>query len=144
MGNQGRELQEQEPAEIIDGEFREAPVKSLDRGLSEPPLHALSSLVTIAIDGLWSVPEFVSIASVAGLPALPVLAVGSAITCMAAVTLLQRFVSKDAWGSSVAKGFAMGVIAGVPFPFTGTAAGSILLLWTGAHAILGRRQLPPG
>jgi hypothetical protein len=147
MGDQGRDLQKQEQAEIVDGEYREAPIRIAERserGLPEPPLHSLSSLVTIAIDGLWSVPEFVSMATVAGLPALPVLAVGSAVTCMAAVTLLQRFVSKDTWGSAVAKGFAMGVIAGVPFPFTGTAAGSVLLLWTGAHAIFNRKQLPPG
>lgn len=144
MGEEGRELQKQEQAEVVDGEFHETPLPPARQGVPEPPLHSLSSLVTIAIDGLWSIPEFVSMASIAGLPALPVLAVGSGLTCMAAVTLLQRFVSKDDWGAAVAKGFAMGVVAGVPFPFTGTAAGSVLLLWTGAHALFGRKQLPPG
>lgn len=131
----------------MEGEFREAPPPPpapARQNLPEPPLHSLSSLVTIAMDGLWSIPEFVSMASIAGLPALPVLALGSGLTCMAAVTLVQRFVSKDEWGAAVAKGFAMGVVAGVPFPFTGTAAGSVLLLWTGAHAFFGRKQLPPG
>ncbi len=147
MGEEGRELQKQEPAEVVEGEFREAPPPPpapARQNLPEPPLHSLSSLVTIAMDGLWSIPEFVSMASIAGLPALPVLALGSGLTCMAAVTLVQRFVSKDEWGAAVAKGFAMGVVAGVPFPFTGTAAGSVLLLWTGAHAFFGRKQLPPG
>lgn len=144
MGEEGRELQKQEQGEVVDGEFHETPLPPARQGVPEPPLHSLSSLVTIAIDGLWSIPEFVSMASIAGLPALPVLAVGSGLTCMAAVTLLQRFVSKDDWGAAVAKGFAMGVVAGVPFPFTGTAAGSVLLLWTGAHALFGRKQLPPG
>lgn len=113
-------------------------------GIPEPPLHSLSSLVTAALDSVWSVPEIVALTSIGGWPALPVIMLGSGLTCLAAVTLLQRFVSKDGWGASFAKGFAMGVIAGVPLPFTGTAAGSVLLLWSGAYLLLRRRQLPPG
>ena len=143
MDEEGREIQKAEEAEIVEGEVRDVPPEAERGGIPQPPLHALSSLVTIALDGLWSVPEFVSLSTVAGLPALPVLAVGSGLMCAAAVTLVQRFVSKDDWGASVAKGMAMGVVAGVPFPFTGTAAGSVLLLWGGVHALFGRKQLPP-
>jgi hypothetical protein len=151
MGEEGRELQkpEIEEPEVIEAEVHEAVEPrelepSRERGgFPDAPLHSLSSLVTVALDGVWSVPEFVSATSIAGLPALPVLSVGSGLMCMTAVTLLQRFVSKESWGASIAKGFAMGVIAGVPFPFTGTAAGSVLLLWSGAHALFGRKQLPP-
>ena len=158
MDEEGRELQkpESQDEEIIEAEVRDAPLEAAKEergglppiepigGLPSPPLHSLSSLVTVALDGLWSVPEFVSLTSIAGLPALPILAIGSGLTCLAAVTLIQRYVSKEDWGASVAKGVAMGVIAGVPFPFTGTAAGGILLLWSGAHAFLGRKRLPPG
>jgi hypothetical protein len=41
--------------------------------------------------------------------------------------------AKDEWGPSIAKGLVMGVIAGVPFQVTGTAAGGLLLAWAGAH-----------
>ena len=153
MGEEGRELQkpDSQDEEIVEAEVRDAPeergglspIEPIG-GLPSPPLHSLSSLVTVALDGLWSVPEIISLTSIAGLPAIPILAVGSGLTCLAAVTLIQRYVSKEEWGASVAKGVAMGVIAGVPFPFTGTAAGSILLLWSGAHALFGRKQLPPG
>jgi hypothetical protein len=134
----------QRAVEIVDGEVRA--VQSYDErsGFPEPPLHALSSLVTAALDGLWSVPEIVALVSIGGLPAIPVIMAGSGLTCLTAVTLVQRFVSRDGWGASFAKGFAMGVIAAVPFPFTGTAAGSLLLLWSGAYQLLKRRQLPPG
>jgi hypothetical protein len=45
---------------------------------------------------------------------------------------VQRYLAKDDWGASVAKGLVMGIIAGVPFPVTGTAVGAILLGWAGA------------
>jgi hypothetical protein len=147
MGEEGRELQKPEQTEIVEGEFEESPPPPpiVERGgIPQAPLHSLSSLVTVALDSLWSVPEFASMASIAGLPALPILAIGAGVTCATAVALVQRYVSKEEWGASIAKGVAMGVVAGVPFPFTGTTAGSILLLWAGAHAFFGRKQLPPG
>ena len=147
MGEEGHELQKPEQIEIVEGEFRESPLPAPTEsrgGIPQPPLHSLSSLVTVALDSLWSVPEFASIASIAGIPALPILAVGAGLTCATAVALVQRYVSKEEWGASIAKGVAMGVIAGVPFPFTGTTAGGVLLLWSGMHAFFGRKQLPPG
>lgn len=116
----------------------------LPDGIAQAPLHALSSLVTIALDAVWSIPEMVAAASVVGLPLVPVLSFACGLTCMGAVTLIQRYVAGDDWGAAFAKGFAMGIVAGVPFPFTGMAAGSVLLIWAGAHAFFGRRQLPSG
>ena len=45
--------------------------------------------------------------------------------------LVQRYLAKDSWGASVAKGLVMGIIAGVPFQVTGTAVGIPLLAWAG-------------
>jgi hypothetical protein len=63
---------------------------------------------------------------------------------------VQRYLAKDSWGASVAKGLVMGIIAGVPFQVTGTAVGAILLGWAGASqwiklpASKGKpEQLPP-
>ena len=45
---------------------------------------------------------------------------------------VQRYLAKDEWGASIAKGLVMGIIAGVPFQVSGTAIGAILLGWAGA------------
>jgi hypothetical protein len=102
---------------------------------SEPPIHILSSVVTIALDALWSTIEIGATASVVGIPALPFIILATGITCFLSVNLTQHFVARDEWGASIAKGFAMGIIAGVPYPFTGTTAGGILLGWAGLHQI---------
>ena len=47
--------------------------------------------------------------------------------------LVQRYLAKDEWGPSIAKGLVMGIIAGVPFPVTGTVVGVPLLAWSGLH-----------
>jgi len=54
---------------------------------------------------------------------------------LGAVTTMfvQRYLAKDSWGASVAKGLVMGIIAGVPFQVTGTAIGIPLLAWAGLH-----------
>lgn len=106
--------------------------------IQEPPIHILSSLVTIALDIMWSTIEIGAVVSVVGVPAIPLIIAATAVTCFLAVALIQRFVARDDWGAAVAKGFAMGVIAGVPYPFTGTLAGSVLLSWAGLHAIEGK------
>ena len=46
---------------------------------------------------------------------------------------VQRYLAKDEWGASIAKGLVMGIIAGVPFQVTGTAIGLPLLAWAGLH-----------
>jgi hypothetical protein len=50
------------------------------------------------------------------------------------VLLIQRFVAGDGWGAAVAKGMAMGVVAGVPYPVVGPVVGSPLLAWSGIRA----------
>ncbi|MBM4422694.1 MAG: hypothetical protein FJ030_04795 [Chloroflexi bacterium] len=81
MDEEGRELQKADEAEIVEAEVveaeaREAPPSEERSAFPQPPLHALSSLVTVALDGVWSVPELVSAATIASLPALPVLSLG--------------------------------------------------------------------
>ena len=110
-----------------------------------PPIHILSSLVTIALDGVWSTSGIVAMSSIGGLPALPVIIALTGITCFLSVALTQHFIDHDDWGASTAKGFAMGIIAGVPLPFTGTVTGVILLSWAGVHWLRTRKakKLPP-
>jgi len=91
------------------------------------PIHPLSALVTVLLDNLFDLPElagpefwFFTIPIVGGL-------------CFVATTLVQRYLAKDEWGPAVAKGLVMGIVAGVPFSVTGTAAGGVFLAWAGMH-----------
>lgn len=108
------------------------------------PVHPLSSLVTIAIDQVWGGVEVGATASVVGISSMPVLILTSAAVCFVSVGLIQRFVDHDPWGSAVAKALGMGILAGVPYQFVGTAAGAVLLGWAGIHSVetFVRRMLP--
>ncbi len=114
----------------------------MNRSITIPdaPFHPLSSLITIVLDNLFSDSDFV-------LPfAIPVTMALAFTSGTISVTLTQRFLAHDTWGAALAKGFAAGVIAGVPYPVTGTAAGAIMLGWSGLHKLLPgqdpSRQLP--
>jgi hypothetical protein len=47
--------------------------------------------------------------------------------------MVQRYLAKDEWGASIAKGLVMGIVAGVPYPIAGTVVGAPLLVWAGIH-----------
>lgn len=99
------------------------------------PIHPLSAFVTIVIDWLWFVVEAPATLSVVGLVALLPIMLVSITMCFVSVLLVQRFVSRDDWGASIAKGVVMGIAAGVPYPVIGTILGSTLLGWAGIHKI---------
>jgi len=91
------------------------------------PVHPLAALTTLVLDNVFGVIEIAD-------PLLLLftgLAVGT--ICTVTVSFVQRYMAKDEWGPAIAKGLVMGVIAGVPFQVTGTAAGGILLAWAGMH-----------
>ena len=91
------------------------------------PVHPLAALATILLDNVFGAVEIVDPLLIL----LTGLTVGVVNTVT--VTLVQRYLAKDDWGPSVAKGLVMGVIAGVPFSVSGTAVGGLLLAWAGAH-----------
>jgi hypothetical protein len=97
------------------------------RPVSAAPIHPLAALATIVLDNVFGVVELVDPFAVV----LTSLAVGT--VGFLSTTLVQRFLAKEEWGPSIAKGLVMGVIAGVPFQVTGTAVGAILLGWAGLH-----------
>ena len=119
--------------------------ESISKTIIPPaPVHPLSALTTIVIDGLWSMAEAPATLSVVGLVALLPITLASFAMCFVSVSLVQRFVSHDGWGVSFAKGVAMGIIAGVPYPVATTSAGLLLLSWAGVNAIevAARKNLP--
>ena len=108
------------------------------------PVHPLAALVTIVLDNVFGAVELVDPFTII----LTCVTVGG--LCTVTTMLVQRYLAKDSWGASVAKGLVMGIIAGVPFQVTGTAVGIPLLAWAGLHewvktpAVKGPPQtLPP-
>ena len=108
------------------------------------PIHPLAALSTIVLDNVFGVFEitdpFILVLTSLGVGTL------NTVTTM----LLQRYLAKDGWGASIAKGLVMGIIAGVPFQVTGTAVGIPLLAWAGLHELIKlplskgqSAQLPP-
>lgn len=91
------------------------------RSITPPPIHPLAAFVTIALDGIFFVLEILN----------PFALIGIGFLGFAATTLVQRYIAQDSWGASLAKGLAMGIIAGVPYPVAGTAVGLPLLAWAG-------------
>jgi len=100
------------------------------------PIHPLAALITIVLDNFFGVFEIIDPLLLL-LSSLIIGVVGAVTT-----TLIQRYLAKDEWGSSVAKGVAMGVVAGVPFQVVGTAVGVPLLAWAGLHQWVTRPLLP--
>lgn len=104
------------------------------RAVPPAPIHPLAALVTIVLDNVFGWIEIVDPVAIL-LTSFLVGGIGFATTLF-----VQRYLAKDEWGESVAKGLVMGVIAGVPFQVTGTAVGAILLGWAGASKWI---KLPP-
>jgi hypothetical protein len=110
------------------------PVKELSPELRRPippaPIHPLAALATIVLDNVFGVFELVDPLSLI-LTSVTVGVLGAVTT-----TLVQHYLAKEEWGSSIAKGLVMGIFAGVPFQVTGTAVGIPLLAWAGLHELI--------
>ena len=91
------------------------------------PIHPLAALATLVLDNVFGVFEIVD--------PLALILTSVSVGVLGTVTTMfvQRYLAKDSWGASVAKGLVMGIIAGVPFQVTGTAVGIPLLAWAGLH-----------
>jgi hypothetical protein len=121
------------------------PVLSQPRQPIPPaPIHPLSALATIVLDNVFGVFELVDPL------ALVMTSLGVGVVGAVTTMFVQRYLAKDSWGASVAKGLVMGIFAGVPFQVTGTAVGIPLLAWAGLHELVklpttrGKaEQLPP-
>ena len=78
------------------------------------PIHPLAALATLVLDNVFGIFEIVD-------PFLLILTSVSVGVIGAVTTMfVQRYLAKDGWGASVAKGLVMGIIAGVPFQVAGT------------------------
>jgi hypothetical protein len=105
----------------------------IHRPLPPAPIHPMAALATIVLDNVFG---WVDI--------LPGALLGTSLLVgglgFLSTLFVQRFLARDRWGESLAKGLVMGIIAGVPFQVTGTAIGVILLGWAGLNQWI---KLPP-
>jgi chromate transport protein ChrA len=97
------------------------------RSISAPPIHPLAAFATIALDGIFGAFEIVD----PFLLAVTCIVVG--LLGFSATTMVQRYLAHDGWGTAIAKGLVMGIVAGVPYPIAGTVVGAPLLVWAGIH-----------
>lgn len=97
------------------------------RQIPPAPVHPLAALATIVLDNLFAIPELAG--PELWIITIPLIGTAALLT----TTLVQRYIAKDGWGESIAKGMVMGIIAGVPISVTGTAVGGVLLAWAGLH-----------
>ena len=104
-------------------------------------IHWLSGVLLIAVDGaFFGATATVSAASLGlGIPLATLLfgLIAFAFTGIG-VFLVQKFMAEEDTGSALAKGFALGVLAGIPTPIAGTLAGGFVIAKAGLRAIRGR------
>jgi hypothetical protein len=109
---------------------------------AKPPLHPLSALATIVIDGLSTVAELAAAATLVGALLVPVLVVVSGLLSLAVVIGLERFLARQAWKTALTAGVVMGLLTALPFFFFGGLAGLAVLVWAGIYEW--QKSLPPG
>ena len=97
------------------------------RPIPPAPIHPLAALATITLDNIFGIFEIFD-PFILLLTSVTVGVVGTIST-----TLVQRYLSRDGWGVSIAKGLVLGILAGVPYQVVGSVVGVPLLAWAGLH-----------
>jgi hypothetical protein len=106
--------------------------------LGKSPIHLLSALVTVSVDKLW---ELMLLDMAKGMSLYDknrfFLIVGLLLLILTTVstTMTQRLVDNDAPGAALAKGVAMGVLAGLPYSFSSTEMGLLFIGWSGINEL---------
>ena len=103
-------------------------------------IHWLSGVLLIAIDGAFFGKNAVVFTGTGGL-GIPI----NLLICLIAfvvtgigVFLVQKFTVGEDTGSALAKGFVLGVLAGIPTPIAGTLAGGFVIAKAGIKALRDR------
>lgn len=99
------------------------------------PIHALSALLLIAVDSLWAIFDW--------LPPIWILTIpGCFLAVFVPCYLIQKHLKNDSTGRALAFATALGVLAAIPTPITGTSVGLGVLAWSGLGRFFSRK--PPG
>ena len=125
-GSTHKAAEEEEP--VLRPTRMEAEPERSSRGA---PVHALAALLLVAVDNLWTLPDFSIIAWTVTVPA-------SFLTVFLPTFMIQRLLKRDGWGRALVLGILLGALAAVPTSVFGTPVGVALLAWTGLDRLLGR------
>ncbi len=106
------------------------PAAHRDAGRSRPLIHPVSAVLLLVIDGLWTFADWAALAWAITIP-LSFLAVSLPVYA------IQRHVNRDGGGKSLAIAAALGMLAAVPTPVTGTFVGTVILLLAGLRSLRG-------
>jgi hypothetical protein len=130
-----------EPPKISDVPAKVAPVEVLPpepprttppgASAEGPPIHALSALILVAVDGLWAVFDWAP-------PIWPVAIPFCFFTVFLPTFLIQKFLRRDSNGRALTFATVLAVLAAIPTPITGTPIGLALLAWTGLGKLFGK------
>ena len=92
-------------------------------------IHWLSGALLIAVDLAFFGANAMVFMGTAGLstPLNLLICLIAFVVTGIGVFLVQKFTDEEDTGSALAKGFALGVIAGVPTPIAGTIVGSVVI-----------------
>lgn len=104
--------------------------------ISEPPVHALSTVVTLVLDYVWMLPETgVSVLSSPRITVMGELILMSVlgIVCFFTVFSVQTLVARDPFGPGFVKALVMSIIAAIPYAVVTTLVGPVLLGWVGLY-----------
>jgi len=110
---------------------------------SGAPIHPISAVAIIALDLLWSASATAAAFTGIGILFVPFIICFTGTSGFFSTLFVQKFVARDSWGASFAKALAMSILAGIPTPVVGSAAGGALLVWAGVSAVTGRRETLP-
>jgi hypothetical protein len=128
------------PPKLSETQAKEVPIEVLPpeteesgkaQGAEGPPIHALSALLLVAVDNLWTLVDWTVLSWIITIPL-------SFITVFFPVFFLQKFLKKDSNGRALAFALLLGGLAAIPTSITGTPVGVGLLAWTGFSKLFGK------
>ncbi len=99
-----------------------------DTPQDRPFIHALSALLLMVVDGLWTVADWAAMAWVITIPL-------SFLAVFVPTFLVQKMINKDTSGRAATVAMLLGVLAAVPTPIMGTAVGAFLLAVSGLRGL---------
>ncbi|GLU31197.1 hypothetical protein WKR88_15790 [Trinickia caryophylli] len=106
--------------------------------LGKSPVHLLAAIVTVAMDKLW---DMLLLDMGKALPPYEKARfyLGAGMVLLIATTistaLTQHCIEKDPLGMALAKGVAMGILAGLPYSFSTTEMGLVFIGWSGINEL---------
>lgn len=95
-----------------------------------PPIHPLSALLLMVIDGLWTLPELLVVDWVITIPLC-------FITVLVPTLMIQKLIKKQTFGAAFVYAVLLAMLAAVPYPLLGTPIGAAMLAWFGISKLWG-------